>query len=263
MRLRLEVHVATVEKRQVLGRERLQAQRTEGPQGGVAPEPLPMFAHHLAGPRGKEHLLVIAQQRDEPAMMFELDEYVEHSPAIGAAIDVVAQCHERVARRRLDLRQGAFAEAEAQSVNIADGNCASPARFENSGGDPRLTMMKFTFQKAPARGHVATWFPTPLNHARRPIKALGVPKCGSRPIPWLKGCSRLRLWHNTVAGFSTGEGPSARHPATLRLQFARVSIVRGPACSSRYWATFMSLANLVAGAELSAGAAPPCKESLR
>ena len=39
---------------------------------------------------------MVAQDRNQPALTGKLDQTIQHSPAVGAAVDVIAQRHDQV-----------------------------------------------------------------------------------------------------------------------------------------------------------------------
>ena len=53
----------------------------------------------------EEHLIVVAQDRDQRALPLQLDQAIEHAPAVRAAVDVVAQGDDHVVGARLDRRE--------------------------------------------------------------------------------------------------------------------------------------------------------------
>ena len=92
-----------------------------GRQGRVAAELQPegSFGTRLQG--GKEHLLVIAHERNQPAPAGERQELVEDATAVGTAVDVVAERHDLVPGRwanGLDQRR----QGQAATMDVADGD---------------------------------------------------------------------------------------------------------------------------------------------
>lgn len=56
----------------------------------------------------KHHLVMVAQDRDQAAVLGQRDQLVEHSFGVEAAIDLITQSNDRVVRRRA-LQRGARA----------------------------------------------------------------------------------------------------------------------------------------------------------
>jgi hypothetical protein len=71
---------------------------------------------------------VIAQQRDELAAPFHLNQSIQHARAVGSTVDVVAQGNEYVHRPRTDrLDQGV--QGQGAAVDVADRNGADRHRY--------------------------------------------------------------------------------------------------------------------------------------
>src|SRR5678816_298693 len=79
----------------------------------------------------EEHHLVIAEETDDLALFFEPQDCVDHSPAVGAAVDVVAEEDELVLFRRLDGGEKCIERGFA-AVNVADGNGSRSHGFLSS-----------------------------------------------------------------------------------------------------------------------------------
>ena len=74
----------------------------------VARPPMPSQGRRVdAGAGLLEHLVVVAQQRDQAAAAAQVDQSVEHSPAVRPSVDIIAQRDEAVLRAWADgLNQG-------------------------------------------------------------------------------------------------------------------------------------------------------------
>ena len=78
------------------------------------PAEQPPIAHqlHAAVADPQHHLVVVAQQRNELALLPQFQQAVERSAAVGAAVDVIAQRDQRV------LRCGSIAASTALSAAV-------------------------------------------------------------------------------------------------------------------------------------------------
>ena len=73
--------------------------------------------------------LVVADQRYEPALLFEFDQSVHHAATVRAAIDVVAQRDQQVVRGGLhDVQQGV--EGLGAAMDITDRYRTRRRQFE-------------------------------------------------------------------------------------------------------------------------------------
>ena len=50
----------------------------------------------MAIDRLNEHVIVVAQDRHQPALVGKFDQVIEHAPAVGPAVDVIAERDDQV-----------------------------------------------------------------------------------------------------------------------------------------------------------------------
>ena len=79
----------------------------------------------------QQHVVVVAQQRDQAALPPQVDQPLDRSTAVGAAVHVVAQCNDRVVRLRPNRRQQGFESGQA-AVDVADGKGARRGQNQES-----------------------------------------------------------------------------------------------------------------------------------
>jgi hypothetical protein len=120
VRVRLEVGDAALQEPEVLSRHKVERPaRPVGVQGRdpAAVHPEPEIGPAFAG--SEHHLVVVAEDRNEPAAALQLDEQVEHALRVGAAVHVVPEQDERIVRLRGDGFEQRSQCCRA-AVNVAD-----------------------------------------------------------------------------------------------------------------------------------------------
>ena len=91
-------------------------------QRGAAPNRIQM-ENDCRSPRAsiQKHLVVVAQERDQRASLFQRDQSLDHTPAVRTTVDVIAQRDDHVVGPGLDRLEQGF-QGSRTTVDVADGD---------------------------------------------------------------------------------------------------------------------------------------------
>ena len=130
--VRLVEQPAASQELDVSGGNLIELQGAVGFQGGIAAEQQPIDVELLLTVVDRQHhFVVVAQQRHQVALRLQAQQPLDHAAAVGAAVDVVAQQHQRIDRLRPDRRQQRFQRGQA-AVDVADGDRARHSSHNSS-----------------------------------------------------------------------------------------------------------------------------------